>query len=169
MRKAMLFRPALIGLWMACVLVGVGAEHRRGRRGPLPANLPETNPYRVRRGHRDGPRRCTTAAAVIATDRKEKAAAAPRSTPGRFRHGGSDRELFITIRNGIPNTEMPGAFNLPDMEVWRMVGYVQQLGRQGAPEPITGRRRGRRGRLREARPARSATRSAAREGSSGRI
>ena len=57
---------------------------------------------------------------------------------GRFRHGGSDRELFLTIRNGIPNTEMPGAGNLTDMEVWRMVGYVQQLGRQGASEPITG-------------------------------
>ena len=70
---------------------------------------------------------------------------------GRFRHGGSDRELFLTIRNGIPNTEMPGAFNLPDMEVWRMVGYVQQLGRQGASEPITGDADGRRGRLREER------------------
>ena len=33
---------------------------------------------------------------------------------------------------------MPGAGNLTDMEVWRMVGYVQQLGRRGASEPITG-------------------------------
>src|SRR3990170_3300086 len=57
---------------------------------------------------------------------------------GRFRHGGSDRELFITIRNGIPNTEMPGAGNVADMEVWRMVAYVQQLGRQGGSDPSTG-------------------------------
>jgi putative heme-binding domain-containing protein len=57
---------------------------------------------------------------------------------GRFRYGGSDREMFMSIRNGIPDTEMPGAFNLPEMEVWRLVGYVQQLGRKGAPEPSTG-------------------------------
>ena len=57
---------------------------------------------------------------------------------GRFRHGGSDRELFMTIRNGVPNTEMPGARNLPVKEIWRIVAYVQQLGRQGAPEPNPG-------------------------------
>jgi putative heme-binding domain-containing protein len=57
---------------------------------------------------------------------------------GRFRHGDSDRELFLVIRNGIPNTEMPGTFNLPEIEVWRMVAHVKQLGRQGASDPITG-------------------------------
>src|SRR5687767_9182814 len=57
---------------------------------------------------------------------------------GQFRRGGSDAELFQVIRRGIPNTEMPGAFNLPDHEIWRMVAYVQQLGRRGAPEPVTG-------------------------------
>lgn len=57
---------------------------------------------------------------------------------GRFRHGGSDRELFQVIRNGIPNTEMPGAFNIPELEIWRMVAYVQRLGRHGASDPVTG-------------------------------
>jgi putative heme-binding domain-containing protein len=57
---------------------------------------------------------------------------------GRFRHGGSDRELFLVIRNGIPNTEMPGAALLPEAELWRMVAFVQQLGRQGASETVTG-------------------------------
>jgi cytochrome c oxidase cbb3-type subunit III len=33
---------------------------------------------------------------------------------------------------------MPGAGNLPEMEIWRMVGYVKQLGRQGGSEPSTG-------------------------------
>ena len=56
---------------------------------------------------------------------------------GRFRRGNSDRELFLIIRNGIPNTEMPGV-NVPDLEIWRMVGHVRQLGRQGAPEPSSG-------------------------------
>jgi putative heme-binding domain-containing protein len=57
---------------------------------------------------------------------------------GRFKHGASDRELFLVIRNGIPNTEMPGTFNYPELEIWRMVAYVRQLSRQGAPEPATG-------------------------------
>jgi putative heme-binding domain-containing protein len=33
---------------------------------------------------------------------------------------------------------MPGTFNAPEVEVWRIVAYVQQLSRQGAPEPSTG-------------------------------
>ena len=57
---------------------------------------------------------------------------------GRFRHGESDRALFMTIRSGVPNTEMPGVRNLPDKEIWRLVAYVQQLGRQGVNEPSTG-------------------------------
>ena len=57
---------------------------------------------------------------------------------GRFHHGGSDRDLFTVIRNGIPNTEMPGAFRLPEMEIWRMVAYVKQLGQQGAADPVSG-------------------------------
>jgi putative heme-binding domain-containing protein len=57
---------------------------------------------------------------------------------GRFHHGASDRDLFLVIRNGIPNTEMPGAFSLPELEIWRMVAYVQQLSRQGASDPVTG-------------------------------
>jgi putative heme-binding domain-containing protein len=57
---------------------------------------------------------------------------------GRFIHGSSDREIFLVIRHGIPNTEMPGTFNYPELEVWRMVAYVRQLGRQGTPEPATG-------------------------------
>ena len=57
---------------------------------------------------------------------------------GRFRYGSSDREIFLVIRNGIPNTEMPGTFSTPEADVWRMVAYVRQLSRQGAPEPVTG-------------------------------
>ena len=57
---------------------------------------------------------------------------------GRFRHGGSDRALFTTIRSGVPNTEMAGVRNLPDREIWRLVAYVQQLGRQGVTEVSAG-------------------------------
>jgi putative heme-binding domain-containing protein len=57
---------------------------------------------------------------------------------GRFRHGSSDRDLFLIIRDGIPDTEMPGTFRISDAEIWRMAAYVRQLGRQGAPDPTSG-------------------------------
>jgi len=58
---------------------------------------------------------------------------------GRLRRGDSDRELFQVIRNGIPNTEMPGSALLPEAEVWRMVAHVQRLSRRGAADsPVAG-------------------------------
>ena len=122
--------------WIAWALV-VSAQNPAAPPRSAPANLPDTNPYKspadVAMGRALYSGRCGHC--------HGQNGAGGRGLPlntGRFRYGGSDRELFMTIRNGIPNTEMPGAFNLPDIEVWRMVGYVQQLGRQGAPEPITG-------------------------------
>jgi putative heme-binding domain-containing protein len=56
---------------------------------------------------------------------------------GQLRHGGSDRELFAVIRNGIAGTEMRGSF-LPEPEIWRMVTYVKQLGRRGTSDAATG-------------------------------
>jgi putative heme-binding domain-containing protein len=56
---------------------------------------------------------------------------------GQFQRAESDRDLFLVVRNGIPNSEMPGTQS-PEMEVWRVVAYVRQLSRQGSPEPITG-------------------------------
>jgi putative heme-binding domain-containing protein len=122
--------------WLACVMAARAQPPARTPR-PLPANLPETNPYtspedlalgkklyQGRCGHCHGQNGEGGRGAVL--------------TAGSFRHGGSDRELFATIRNGIPNTEMPGAFSVPAVEIWRVVGYVQQLSRQGAPERSTG-------------------------------
>jgi putative heme-binding domain-containing protein len=123
-------------VWMTC-LVWVAAQGAGRQPRPAPTNVPEKNPftspadlemgrrlYQGRCGHCHGQEGEGGRGAVL--------------NSGRFRQGGSDRELFMTIRNGIPNTEMPGAFNLPEMEVWRIVAHVQQLGRQGASEPSLG-------------------------------
>jgi putative heme-binding domain-containing protein len=48
-------------------------------------------------------------------------------TAGRYRRGGSDANLFDTIRNGIPGTEMP-VVRATDDEVWKMVAFVKKLG-----------------------------------------
>jgi putative heme-binding domain-containing protein len=112
-------------------------DRAQGRPRLNPANLPETNPY--------------SSAADLAIGRKlyngrcghchgqngEGGRGAVLNS-GRFRYGGSDRELFGTIRNGIPNTEMPGAFNLPEADIWRLVAHVQELGRQGVADVSAG-------------------------------
>lgn len=58
-------------------------------------------------------------------------------TAGEYRMGGSDRELFTTIRIGVPGSEMP-SFRISDEEVWRVVGYVKRLGSQGLLEKAPG-------------------------------
>jgi len=58
-------------------------------------------------------------------------------TTGEYEMGGSDRDLFTTIRNGVPGTEMP-SFRMPDEAVWRLVGYVKQLASQGLLEKAPG-------------------------------
>ena len=88
-------------LFLACCWALVQNPARAPR--PAPANIPEVNPYtspadltiggrlfKGRCGHCHGLEGEGGRGAVLNT--------------GRFRYGGSDRELFMTIRNGIPNT-----------------------------------------------------------------
>jgi len=45
--------------------------------------------------------------------------------------------LFRIIRQGIPDSEMPGAWQLLDSEIWLVAGYVRSLGRT-EPVKLTG-------------------------------
>ena len=58
-------------------------------------------------------------------------------TAGVYEMGGSDRELFMTIRSGIPGTEMP-AVRVTDDDVWRLVAVVKRIGSQGLKEKAPG-------------------------------
>ena len=48
-----------------------------------------------------------------------------------------DRALFLIIRDGIPNTEMPGSWSMDDHEMWQTAAFVRTLGRL-APEAVSG-------------------------------
>ena len=66
----------------------------------------------------------------------------PDLTRGVFRHGSSDRALFLNILNGIPRTGMPSV-RLSDKEMWQIVAYVRSLSQAGGPvegSPDSGRR-----------------------------
>lgn len=58
-------------------------------------------------------------------------------TTGQYRQGGSDTDLYTSIRDGIPGTEMP-AVRATDEDVRKMVAYVKKLGSSGLGEKASG-------------------------------
>ena len=57
----------------------------------------------------------------------------PALATGNFRHGGEDSDLFQTVRNGIPGTQMPAFSSLPTDKIWRIISYLRSLsGNSGA-------------------------------------
>jgi putative heme-binding domain-containing protein len=58
-------------------------------------------------------------------------------TTGRFRHGSADSDLYKTISEGIPGTEMPGIF-FNGKQMWQIVAYVRSLSQGRAAEQAKG-------------------------------
>jgi putative heme-binding domain-containing protein len=51
-----------------------------------------------------------------------------------------DASLFRVLRKGIPGTEMPGAWEMIDHEIWQVAAYVRTLGRTAVETPAAGDR-----------------------------
>ena len=63
----------------------------------------------------------------------------PDLTSGRFVHGGTDYQLFTTIKGGVAGTEMPAFAQLPSDDIWRLVTYIKSLsGGGGANQQASG-------------------------------
>jgi cytochrome c oxidase cbb3-type subunit 3 len=54
--------------------------------------------------------------------------------------GADDQSLFRVVRFGIPGTEMPGAWEMIDHEIWMVSAFVRTLGRAAQDEPAAGDR-----------------------------
>jgi putative heme-binding domain-containing protein len=52
-------------------------------------------------------------------------------TTGDWVHGGTDAQIFKTIRTGVPGTEMPGNPNMSEEEIWMVVSYLRTLSAPG--------------------------------------
>lgn len=50
----------------------------------------------------------------------------PDLTAGRWTHGAGDAEIFRTITQGVPGTEMP-ANGFEDSETWAIIAYIRSL------------------------------------------
>jgi cytochrome c oxidase cbb3-type subunit 3 len=64
----------------------------------------------------------------------------PDLTTGQFARGGSDGQLFRTVMQGIPGTDMPGAQYsdaTPD-QVWALVAYLRTLSGPASAEDARG-------------------------------
>jgi PQQ-dependent dehydrogenase (methanol/ethanol family) len=61
----------------------------------------------------------------------------PALATRKFHHGGEDWQLFQTIRDGVPGTQMPG-FSLSPEEIWQIVSYLRTFTPQGKEEVLSG-------------------------------
>jgi putative heme-binding domain-containing protein len=52
-------------------------------------------------------------------------------TTGDWVHGGTDVQIFKTIRAGVPGTEMPRHINLSEDEIWMVISYLRTLSSPG--------------------------------------
>ena len=129
MRRILLITYCLMSWALA-----MQAQRPAGQSRP---GLPETNPYSTAADLEAGRKLYVGRCGHCHGKNGEGGRGATLNT-GRFRYGSSDREIFLVIRNGIPNTEMPGMFTPTDAEVWRIVAYLQQSGRQGLAQAATG-------------------------------
>jgi putative heme-binding domain-containing protein len=50
----------------------------------------------------------------------------PSLTTGRFKHGGSDEDLFRSITKGVPDTPMV-AHPLDGKEVWQLIAFIRSI------------------------------------------
>jgi len=111
-------------LAVALISMGIRNAQSQGRPDTL------TNPFAADRaavvaGQRlfDGTCIVCHGAAGAGTER------APALDTGRFTHGGEDFEVFQTIQQGVPGTQMPSFASLSAEQLWQLVSYVQSLSR----------------------------------------
>jgi cytochrome c oxidase cbb3-type subunit 3 len=109
-------RPLLITIGCWVLAVSVQAQEPK----------PRTNPFNTPEGAVEGSALFQTHCTYCHGARGEGGRGADLTT-GTYRHGGSDAELYSTIRNGIPGTEMPSV-RVSDDDVWKMVAFVRKLG-----------------------------------------
>jgi putative heme-binding domain-containing protein len=115
-----------ISACLAASLVCASAQQPPGR----------TNPFDTPDGRDQGAALFQTHCAYCHGARGEGGRGADLTT-GNYRHGGSDQELYATVRLGIPGTDMP-AVRVSDDDVWKMTAFVRTLGAAGLRETATG-------------------------------
>ena len=111
----------------------VAGTIRPAAQGPPPKNPLEGDPSAIRAGMGIFRARCADCHGVDA-----------RGVRGPdisrvWAEGRTDGGLFQTLRNGVPNTEMPSVgARTPDIEVWQILAYVRTLATPAPTDPPRG-------------------------------
>ncbi len=105
---------------------------RLGAQTDIPKQNPFTSPGDLARGARLFASNCAPCHGPQGNGGRGANLARPR-----LARAADDAALFQIIRDGIPNTEMPGAWSMTDHEMWQVAAHVRTLGRV-APETVPG-------------------------------
>lgn len=114
-------------LLAAAGVVPVAAQH-----GHDTLNNPYTSPEDVAAGGRIYRSHCAVCHGIEAEGGRGVSL-----TTGIFRHGSSDSDLYKTISEGLPGTEMPGTF-FNGKQLWQTVAYVRSMSTGRAAEQAKG-------------------------------
>src|SRR4051794_13457185 len=98
--------------------------------------LPRTNPFNTPAGLQEGKALFQLHCSYCHGATGEGGRGADLTT-GQYRRGGSDANLYASIREGIPGTEMP-AVRASDEDVWKMAAFVKFLGSSPVREKSSG-------------------------------
>ena len=129
---------ALIGF---CLTAGSSTELSLGAAGlELQKNPIPTSADSVKAGRAIYAKNC---AGCHGLQGKGDGAAAPKdSTPanlvaGKWKHGGTDAEIFKSIKEGIgpkPMTMKPWADKLSDEDIWNTINFLRDLAKHAKPK-----------------------------------
>ncbi len=129
----------LLWCWAGLLTVGLWAQTPQNPAlagGTPAAPIPDTNPFSseadIRTGETLFQKHCSYCHGSFGEGGR-----GADLTAGVYRRGGRDPELYLSIRNGIPGTEM-SPVRVTDDDVWRMVAFVKRLGSQGLLEQAPG-------------------------------
>lgn len=127
-------RRLALSFSVALAVAGLRAQAAQAPGSPPP--VPDTNPFASEADIQQGSALFQTHCTYCHGTAGEGGRGADL-TVGVYRHGSRDAELYASIRNGIPGTEM-APVRVTDDEVWRLVAFVRRLGSQGMLEKAAG-------------------------------
>ena len=120
-------RSALPLLLAACAATAQRPDPRDGRDNPL-----ADDPAAVAGGQKIFSSSCGACHGATGEGGR-----GPNLRDGKVVRKLTDRDLFASIRKGVPGTDMPGS-PLPDPQIWQLVAYVRALGAPASEMKLPG-------------------------------
>ncbi len=122
-------RMGLVIAFLAAVLAPLSGARSLGQRAPAPDTV--TNPLAGNQAAIAAGKTLYAQTCAGCHGEDARGDRGPSLVSGTFSHGGTDADLFHTIRNGVAGTQMPAFAALPTDTVWRIIAYLRSLSGAG--------------------------------------